>query len=134
MLIDSTYFVGQLYLPSHLLEKTSIVNPIIEKTEKSVLIDALGYDLYKSFLPFTNVLPKPEVIILDPPRGGMHKTTIRDVLELSPEKIVYVSCNPTTQARDIKLLVEGGYNLTKMRPVDMFPHTYHIENVALLLK
>ena len=91
-------------------------------------------DLYKTFLPFTNVLPKPDVIILDPPRGGMHSITVKDVLQLQPKKIVYVSCNPTTQVRDIKLLVEGGYKLAKIRPVDMFPHTYHIESVALLLK
>lgn len=91
-------------------------------------------DLYKSFLPFTNVLPKPDVVILDPPRGGMHTTTVKDVLELSPKKIVYVSCNPSTQVRDIKLFAEGGYKLVKIRPVDMFPHTYHIENVALLVK
>ncbi|MCZ7615605.1 MAG: hypothetical protein M5T52_19175 [Ignavibacteriaceae bacterium] len=64
----------------------------------------------------------------------MHSTTVKDVLELNPKKIVYVSCNPTTQVRDIKLFVEGGYKLVKIRPVDMFPHTYHIENVALLIK
>jgi 23S rRNA (uracil1939-C5)-methyltransferase len=81
------------------------------------------------------------VIILDPPRSGMHKNTVDDVIKLSPGKIVYVSCNPTTQVRDIKLLTEGGYSqrdafakLIKIRPVDMFPHTYHIENVALLMK
>ncbi|MCW9095123.1 MAG: 23S rRNA (uracil(1939)-C(5))-methyltransferase RlmD [Ignavibacteriaceae bacterium] len=91
-------------------------------------------DLYKSFLPFTKTLPKPDVIILDPPRSGMHKNTVDDVLQLSPEKIVYVSCNPTTQVRDIQLMVEAGYKLIKIRPVDMFPHTYHIENVALLKK
>ena len=91
-------------------------------------------DLYKSFLSFTETLPKPDVIILDPPRSGMHKNTVYDVLKLSPEKIVYVSCNPTTQVRDIQLIVESGYKLIKIRPVDMFPHTYHIENVALLLK
>ena len=91
-------------------------------------------DLYKTFLPFTNVLPKPDVIILDPPRGGMHSITVKDVLMLKPEKIIYVSCNPSTQMRDIKLMVEGGYKLIKIRPVDMFPHTYHIENVALLFK
>jgi 23S rRNA (uracil1939-C5)-methyltransferase len=91
-------------------------------------------DLYKTFLPFTNVLPKPDVVILDPPRGGMHSTTIKDVLELSPKKIVYVSCNPSTQVRDIKMFVDGGYKLEKIRPVDMFPHTYHIENVALIIK
>lgn len=91
-------------------------------------------DLYKSFLAFTNVLPKPDVVILDPPRSGMHNITVKDVLELSPAKIVYVSCNPTTQVRDIKIFVAGGYKLIKIRPVDMFPHTYHIENVALLTK
>ena len=91
-------------------------------------------DLYKSFLPFTKTLPKPDVIILDPPRNGMHNSTVKDVLQLSPEKIVYVSCNPTTQVRDIKMMVEAGYKLIKIKPVDMFPHTYHIENVALLTK
>jgi len=79
-------------------------------------------------------LPKPGVVIVDPPRNGMHKNTVADVLGLSPDKIVYVSCNPATQARDVKLLVEGGYKLIKMKPVDMFPHTFHIENVALLIK
>jgi len=91
-------------------------------------------DLYKTFLPFTNVLPKPDVVILDPPRGGMHRITVKDVLLLQPKKIVYVSCNPSTQVRDTKIFVEGGYKLVKIRPVDMFPHTYHIENVALLVK
>lgn len=93
-------------------------------------------DLYKSFLPIVNKnkLPIPDVMIIDPPRSGMHPTTVNDVITLSPEKIVYVSCNPTTQVRDIKQMVEAGYKLVKIRPVDMFPHTYHIENVALLVK
>jgi 23S rRNA (uracil1939-C5)-methyltransferase len=64
----------------------------------------------------------------------MHKNTVSDVLRLEPEKIVYISCNPTTQARDIKLMVDAGFKLIKIRPVDMFPHTFHIENVALLVK
>ncbi len=103
----------------------------INKVENVTFVQA---DLYKSFLAFTNVLPKPDVVILDPPRGGMHSVTVKDVLQLNPEKIVYVSCNPSTQVRDIKMFVEGGYKLVKIRPVDMFPHTYHIENVALLTK
>ena len=96
----------------------------------------LKADLYKSFLPIVEKknIPKPDVIIIDPPRSGMHKNTVDDIISLNPGKIVYVSCNPATQARDIKLLVESGYNLLKMKPVDMFPHTYHVENVALLLK
>ena len=93
-------------------------------------------DLYNSFYPIVEEksIPKPDVVILDPPRSGMHQNTVNDVIKLSPDKIVYVSCNPTTQVRDIKLFAEAGYNLVKTRPVDMFPHTYHIENVALLVK
>ncbi|HQJ46805.1 MAG TPA: 23S rRNA (uracil(1939)-C(5))-methyltransferase RlmD, partial [Ignavibacteriaceae bacterium] len=93
-------------------------------------------DLYKSFLPIIekNKNPKADIIILDPPRSGMHQNTVNDVVTLSPNKIVYVSCNPATQARDIKLMVDADYKLIKIRPVDMFPHTYHIENIALLIK
>ncbi len=91
-------------------------------------------DLNKSFIPVIqeNRCQRPDVIIADPPRSGMNPKTVKDILELMPKKIVYISCNPSTQARDIKLLCEGGYKLVKLRPVDMFPHTYHIENVALL--
>jgi len=93
-------------------------------------------DLNKSFLPVVEQksIPKPDIVISDPPRAGMNPKTVNDIIELSPEKIVYVSCNPATQARDIKLLTEAGYKLIKIRPVDMFPHTYHIENVALLIR
>lgn len=91
-------------------------------------------DLNKSFLPVAEklLLPKPDVLIADPPRSGMNPKTVSDIINLKPERIVYISCNPATQARDIKLLVDGGYELLKVCPVDMFPHTYHIENVALL--
>lgn len=93
-------------------------------------------DLYKSFLPVAEAkgLPKPDVILLDPPRSGMHQNTVNDVIALAPEKIVYVSCNPATQARDMKLLAEAGYRFIEFKPVDMFPQTYHIENVALMVK
>jgi 23S rRNA (uracil1939-C5)-methyltransferase len=80
---------------------------------------------------FAQELGKPDVIITDPPRVGMHKDVVETILALSPKKIVYVSCNPSTQARDINLLQEK-YKLDKMQAVDMFPHTDHIENVALL--
>ena len=93
-------------------------------------------DLNKTFLPILQekAIPKPDIIITDPPRSGMNPKTVKDILELDPKKIVYISCNPATQARDIKLLCDGGYRLIKIKPVDMFPHTYHIENVALLTK
>ncbi|MCK9302487.1 MAG: 23S rRNA (uracil(1939)-C(5))-methyltransferase RlmD [Bacteroidales bacterium] len=73
----------------------------------------------------------PDVIITDPPRAGMHPDVINQILKCSPERIVYVSCNPATQARDIALLSEK-YDVKKVQPVDMFPHTQHVENVALL--
>ncbi|GAB4135306.1 MAG: 23S rRNA (uracil(1939)-C(5))-methyltransferase RlmD [Ignavibacteriales bacterium] len=93
-------------------------------------------DLNKSILNLISEksLPKPNIIITDPPRNGMHQNTIDDILLLEPEKIIYVSCNPATQARDIKLLCEKNYQLIKIKPFDMFPHTFHIENVALLKK
>lgn len=74
---------------------------------------------------------QPDVMIIDPPRAGMHADVVKTVLKSQPREIVYVSCNPTTQARDIALLSES-YDLHVMQPVDMFPHTYHIENVARL--
>ncbi len=80
---------------------------------------------------FAKEYGQPDVLIVDPPRAGLHAKVVENILSIAPKKVVYVSCNPATQARDIKLLTEK-YNLIKMRPVDMFPHTYHIENVALL--
>ena len=73
----------------------------------------------------------PDVIITDPPRAGMHKDVIDAILFANARKIVYVSCNPSTQARDIQLL-DANYRVTRIQPVDMFPHTQHVENVVLL--
>ena len=74
---------------------------------------------------------KPDVLIIDPPRAGMHKDVLARVLALSPEKIIYVSCNPATMARDIGQMIQN-YQVVEIQPVDMFPHTYHIEAVAKL--
>ena len=74
---------------------------------------------------------RPDVIITDPPRAGMHEKLIRKILEMAAPTVVYVSCNPATQARDLRLLSEK-YEVTKAQPVDMFPHTLHIENVVQL--
>lgn len=76
---------------------------------------------------------QPDVIITDPPRAGMHEDVVRVMMKANPEKIVYVSCNPATQARDLALLSEQ-YTVVKMQPVDMFPQTTHVENVALLVR
>ena len=74
---------------------------------------------------------KPDVIITDPPRDGMHKDVVEQLLKIEPHKIVYVSCNSATQARDLALMDEK-YKVTRVRPVDMFPQTHHVENVVLL--
>lgn len=82
---------------------------------------------------FLALHPKADVLITDPPRDGMHQKVVEQILKLSPEKIVYVSCNSATQARDIALMKEQ-YRLVKILPVDMFPQTHHVENIALLVK
>ena len=76
---------------------------------------------------------KPDVIITDPPRAGMHEDVVKVILNAAPEKIVYVSCNPSTQARDLALMAHM-YTVVKVQPVDMFPQTAHVENVVLLIK
>jgi 23S rRNA (uracil1939-C5)-methyltransferase len=73
----------------------------------------------------------PDVIITDPPRAGMHQDVVDTIIRCAPKRIVYVSCNPATQARDVALLQEN-YSVQKSQAVDMFPHTHHVENVVLL--
>jgi 23S rRNA (uracil1939-C5)-methyltransferase len=80
---------------------------------------------------FISTHGKPDVVITDPPRAGMHPDVVKRLLEMEAEKIVYVSCNAATQARDIELLKEK-YEVGRIKPVDMFPHTQHVENVVLL--
>ena len=76
---------------------------------------------------------RPDVVITDPPRAGMHDDVVQAILLAAPQRIVYVSCNPATQARDLNLL-DAAYRVTRVQPVDMFPHTHHVENVVLLEK
>jgi len=76
---------------------------------------------------------RPDVIITDPPRAGMHEKLVQKILEMQAPTVVYVSCNPATQARDLQLL-DASYAVTRIQPVDMFPHTLHIENVVQLKK
>ena len=80
---------------------------------------------------FIKTYGNPDVIITDPPRDGMHKDVVRQILNITPSKIVYVSCNSATQARDLALMNDF-YKVTKVQPVDMFPQTHHVENVVLL--
>lgn len=80
---------------------------------------------------FLDTHGRPDVVITDPPRAGMHEHVTRMLLKAAPQRIVYVSCNPATQARDLAILSES-YEITKVQPVDMFPHTVHVENVVAL--
>ena len=75
-----------------------------------------------------------DVLILDPPRAGIHPKTLREIIKINPKKIIYVSCNPTTQARDVRELINSHYIMGAIQPIDMFPHTHHIECVITLDK
>ena len=77
---------------------------------------------------------KPEVVFMDPPRSGSDIKFLNSVATLAPEKIVYISCNPVTQKADIDVLKKKGYRVAKMQAVDCFCHTYHVENIALLIR
>lgn len=88
-------------------------------------------DLKNSIMEYAKF--KPDVVIMDPPRSGVHKDVIEILLSINPEQIIYVSCNPQTQARDIELLSKN-YNIINIQPVDMFPHTMHIENIINLIR
>ncbi len=117
----------------------SVEQAIIDARENAALnninnIDFFAGDMLKILTPeFIAANGKPEIIITDPPRAGMHEKVVKQILSTEPQKIVYVSCNPATQARDIALLSEK-YDVIKSQPVDMFPQTHHVENVALLVK
>jgi len=89
-------------------------------------------DLHKKDIPeLLDTLPKPDILIIDPPRAGTHNNLIQHILKVLPKVIIYVSCNPTTQARDCQLLSEH-YKASKLVPVDMFPNTYHVESILRL--
>ena len=76
---------------------------------------------------------RPDIIVTDPPRAGMHPDVVNVILNARPKRLVYVSCNPATQARDLQLL-DAGFKVKAVQPVDMFPHTSHVENVVLLIR
>ena len=110
----------------------------IEDAKVNSAINGIGNTLFfagdmKDILnqEFINQYGRPDVIITDPPRAGMHNDVIDTILFAEPKRIVYVSCNPATQARDLSLL-DVKYKVLKVQPVDMFPHTHHVENVVLL--
>ncbi|MCH7731679.1 MAG: 23S rRNA (uracil(1939)-C(5))-methyltransferase RlmD [Candidatus Marinimicrobia bacterium] len=118
------------------------VPPAVEDAHRNSLANAVfncrffiaNLDKYFRVTPVLKEIDPPDVIIIDPPRAGMHPKLVNDIILMKPKRIVYISCNPSTQARDVALLQEGGFELKKLAMVDMFPHTPHIETVALLQK
>lgn len=113
-----------------------IVNESVENARKNCLKNGISNCTFysgdiKDSLSEVTILP--DVMIIDPPRNGMHKKVVEQVLNIAPERIIYVSCNPATLARDLGLMKEA-YKILEVQPVDMFPHTFHIESVACLQK
>jgi 23S rRNA (uracil1939-C5)-methyltransferase len=105
------------------------INSKINKIENTIFFAGdIKEVLSQQFMEINGI---PDVIVTDPPRAGMHEDVVRAILSVEPQKIIYISCNPSTQARDIYILSEK-YDVTRVQPVDMFPHTHHVENVVLL--
>jgi 23S rRNA (uracil1939-C5)-methyltransferase len=107
------------------------INAVINEIKNTVfysgdIVKVLG-DL------FVDQNGKPDVIITDPPRAGMHEKVVEQILKIAPRRLVYISCNPATQTRDVNIL-SAGYRVVKVQPVDMFPQTQHVENIMALEK
>jgi 23S rRNA (uracil1939-C5)-methyltransferase len=119
--------VGIEYVPEAI--EDALINSNINQIDNTHFLAGDMKDLLNQEL--FNKEGFPDVVITDPPRAGMHADVVQTILNAAPEKIVYVSCNSATQARDINLL-DIRYRVTRIQPVDMFPHTHHVENVVLL--
>ena len=124
---QSRQVVGIEYVPEAI--EDAVVNSQLNGIENTLFYAGDMKDILNA--AFIEKHGKPDVIITDPPRAGMHDDVINAILIASPSRIVYVSCNPATQARDLGLL-SSKYKVTAVQPVDMFPHTHHVENVVLL--
>ena len=119
--------IGIEYVPEAI--EDAKVNSKINKIENTRFFAGDMKDILND--DFVAQYGRPDVIITDPPRAGMHEDVVNVILNAAPKRIVYVSCNPATQARDLALL-DAKYKVTKVQPVDMFPHTQHVENVVQL--
>jgi 23S rRNA (uracil1939-C5)-methyltransferase len=117
-----------------------IVEPAIADAQRNAALNGISNahfmagDVRTAMRPLVERAGKPDVILVDPPRAGLSQKVVRRILETEPEKIVYVSCNPTTLAPNARQMADAGYTLERVTPVDMFPQTPHIEAVALLTR
>ena len=119
--------IGIEYVPEAI--EDAKVNAQINKLDNTLFYAGDMKDILNQ--EFIEKHGRPDVIITDPPRAGMHTDVINTILFAAPQRIVYVSCNPATQARDLQLL-DAEYRVVAVQPVDMFPQTHHVENVVLL--
>jgi 23S rRNA (uracil1939-C5)-methyltransferase len=119
--------IGIEYVPEAI--EDAVVNSKLNNIDNTLFYSGDMKDILNA--AFIEKHGKPDVIITDPPRAGMHVDVINAIIFAEPKRIVYVSCNPATQARDLNLL-DSNYKVTAIQPVDMFPHTHHVENVVLL--
>jgi 23S rRNA (uracil1939-C5)-methyltransferase len=135
-------YSGTGTIPIYLSEQASrivgmeIVQSAISDAEKNCRLNQVNNCRFISGdirMSLADIDFKPQVMIIDPPRDGMHKDVVKQVMDMAPDRIVYVSCNPTTLARDLALMKDI-YYVIEVQPVDMFPHTFHIESVARLGK
>lgn len=124
---QSKQVIGIEYVPEAI--EDAVVNSKLNNIENTLFYAGDMKNILNT--AFIEKHGKPDVIITDPPRAGMHEDVIDAILFAAPKRIVYVSCNPATQARDLNLL-DKNYKVTAVQPVDMFPHTHHVENVVLL--
>lgn len=135
---------GSISLPAAKIAKTIIGMELVEssvldakknaKLNKITNAEFFTCDLnFKQVPDYFSKLSQPDIVIVDPPRAGLHNNLVNHLLTLAPERIVYVSCNPATQARDCAILEEK-YSIEQIQPVDMFPHTFHTESIAKLVR
>ena len=119
-----------------------VIESAIEDAKKNALKNNIKNtefycgDLSKMLINYNDMIKKNpcDILILDPPRAGLHPKTLKEILKINPKKIIYASCNPTTQARDIREFINSNYIMGTVQPIDMFPHTHHIECVITLDK
>lgn len=126
---QARFVVGIEYVPEAI--EDAVINSKLNNIDNTLFFAGDMKDILTA--AFIEKNGKPDIIITDPPRAGMHDDVINAILLAEPKRIVYVSCNPATQARDLSLL-DPAYKVEAVQPVDMFPHTHHVENVVLLIK